>query len=155
MNPSTAYLAQQLAAASPAKRIAMLHDRAIGVLHEAIAAIGQGDIQRRWTANNKAGEIIETLWRTLDTERGGEIAANLERLYGFMLQHLTTVDMRNDPKPAKDVIQLLEPLRQSWYELVGREEAGGRAPEAAATADERPPGAGSAEPRANKVAMSA
>jgi len=155
MNPSTAYLAQQLAAASPAKRIAMLHDRAIGVLHQAVAAIEQGDIQRRWTANNKAGEIIETLWRTLDTERGGEIAANLERLYGFMLQHLTAVDMRNDPKPAQDVILLLEPLRQSWYELVGREEAGGRALEAAASADRRPPGAGSADPGANKVAMSA
>jgi len=155
MNPSTAYLAQQLAAASPAKRIAMLHDRAIGVLHQAVAAIEQGDIQRRWTANNKAGEIIETLWRTLDTERGGEIAANLERLYGFMLQHLTAVDMRNDPKPAQDVILLLEPLRQSWYELVGREEAGGRALEAAASADRRPPGADSADPHAAKVAMSA
>ena len=155
MNPSTAYLAQQLAAASPAKRIAMLHDRAIGVLHQAVAAIEQGDIQRRWTANNKAGEIIETLWRTLDTERGGEIAANLERLYSFMLQHLAAVDMRNDPKPAQDVILLLEPLRQSWYELVGREEAGGRALEAAASADRRPPGADSADPHAAKVAMSA
>ena len=65
--------------------------------------------------------IIETLWRTLDLEKGGEIAANLDRLYSFMLNRLTQVDLKNDPAPAREVMTLLEPLRRSWHEIVQRE----------------------------------
>lgn len=125
MTPAMAYLSQQLAGASPARRVAMLYDRAIGALRDAVQAIEAGDIQRRWNANRQAGEIIEALWVTLDMERGGEIAANLDRLYGFMLNHLMGVDLRNDPKPAQDVIDLLEPLRRSWHELAAREDGAG------------------------------
>lgn len=118
-----AYLSQQLASLSPARRVAMLYDKAIASLREAIQAIEEGDIQRRWRANSLAGQIIETLWATLDIERGGEIAANLDRLYSFMLRHLSEVDMKNNPKPAQDVIDLLEPLRQSWHELARQNDA--------------------------------
>lgn len=132
MNPSMAYLSRELASASPAKRVLMLHNRAIGALHDAIRAIEAGDIQRRWSANNQAVNVIEALWITLDMDRGGEIAANLDRLYAFMLNHLLAVDIHNDPKPAQDVINLLEPLRQSWQELADREGQGaGTAPEVA------------------------
>ena len=138
MTPSMAYLSQQLASLTPAKRVAMLYDKAIASLREAVQAIEEGDIQRRWNANHLAGQIIETLWATLDTERGGEIAANLDRLYSFMLRHLSDVDMKNDPKPAHDVIALLEPLRQSWHELAKQNDA-------EAHAARRPP-AGAARP---------
>ena len=121
MNGTTAYLARELSAASPAKRVAMLIDRAIGSLGEASQAIERGDIQARWTANQRASAIIETLWRTLDLEKGGEIAANLNRLYNFMLNRLTQVDLKNDPEPAREVMTLLEPLRRSWHEIVQRE----------------------------------
>jgi flagellar protein FliS len=121
MNGTTAYLARELSAASPAKRVAMLIDRAIGSLGEAIQAIERGDIQARWNANQRATAIIETLWRTLDLEKGGEIAANLDRLYNFMLNRLTQVDLKNDPAPAREVMTLLEPLRRSWHEIAQRE----------------------------------
>jgi len=117
----TAYLARELSAASPAKRVAMLLDRATASLGEVGRAIERGDIQGRWKANNQAVTIIETLWMTLDLEKGGEIATNLDRLYSFMLQHLTLVDLKNDPKPAAAVIALLEPLRRSWHEIAARE----------------------------------
>lgn len=100
----------------------MLYDRAIGALKDTVQAIEAGDIERRWKSNKLAGDVIETLWATLDVEQGGEIAENLNRLYSFMLQHLSTVDFKNDPKPAQEVIALLEPLRQSWHELARRTE---------------------------------
>ena len=108
MNGTTAYLARELSAASPAKRVAMLIDRAIGSLGEAVQAIERGDIQGRWNANQRATNIIETLWRTLELEKGGEIAANLEKLYSFMLNRLTQVDLKNDPAPAREVATLLD-----------------------------------------------
>ena len=44
MQRTTAYLARELSAASPAKKVAMLIDRAIQALNEAIRAIDRGDI---------------------------------------------------------------------------------------------------------------
>jgi flagellar protein FliS len=103
--------------ASPAKLVAMLYDKAIVSLREAIRAIEMGDVQTRFNANKRAGDIIAHLATTLDIERGGEIAANLARLYNFMLSRLVFVDVRNDPEPALEVIGLLEPLRESWNQL--------------------------------------
>jgi len=109
------YQTQQIMAASPAKLVAMLYDKAINCLQEAIRAIEAGEIEARWRANGRAMEIIEHLWMTLDLEQGGEIAANLDQLYRFMMIKLPEVDLHNNPQPARDAISLLEPLRRSWH----------------------------------------
>lgn len=111
------YKTQQVMNASPAKLIAMLYDKAILSLKKAIAAIEAGEIEARWKANAKATEIISHMWSTLDLEKGGEIAKNLEGLFSFMMSRLAEVDFKNDPAPALEVIELLEPLRQSWHRV--------------------------------------
>ncbi len=114
---SQKYLAQQIMSASPAKLVAMLYERAITLLREVVEAIEAGDIERRWRANSKATEVISHLWGTLDRERGGEIAENLNRVYGFMMMRLTMIDVENNAQAAREVIELLEPLRNSWQKL--------------------------------------
>lgn len=128
-NASQTYQTQAIMTASPVQLVAMLYDRAITCLNEAIKAIEAGEIERRWQANTKAIDIISHLAMTLDMDKGGQIAQNLEQLYRFMVAQLVNVDVRNDPKPARDVIKLLEPLRDSWKELArdgsaGRQAAG-------------------------------
>ena len=134
---SQKYLVQQIASASPARLVAMLYERAITLLRETVAAIESGDIERRWTANGKASEVISHLWGTLDRERGGEIAENLNRLYGFMMTRLTMIDVENSAQAARDVIVLLEPLRRSWQKIADGVPASGetesRSDEAAPT----------------------
>ena len=120
---SQTYLVQQIMTAAPAKLVAMLYERAITLLHETVDAIEAGDIERRWRANGKATDVICHLWGTLDRERGGEIAENLNRLYGFMMMRLTMIDVENDAQAAREVIELLEPLRRSWQELADGEGA--------------------------------
>ncbi len=117
------YLAQQIMSASPARLVAMLYERAITLLRETVEAIEAGDIERRWRANAKATEVVSHLWGTLDRERGGEIAENLNRVYGFMMMRLTMVDVENNAQAAREVIELLEPLRRSWQELANGEPA--------------------------------
>jgi len=111
------YRSQQIITASPAKVVAMLYDRAVRALHDAIAAIEAGDIESRWRHNNMAIEIVTQLAMHLDMERGGKIAENLDSLYRFALRRLPDVDLYNDPVPAREVIGILDPLRQSWHEL--------------------------------------
>ncbi len=123
---SQRYLTQQIMSASPAKLVAMLYERAITLLHETVQAIEAGDIARRWETNGKATEVISHLWGTLDRERGGEIAENLNQLYGFMTMRLTMVDVENDAQAAREVIGLLEPLLRSWREIADGSPANGK-----------------------------
>ena len=115
------YLTQEVMTASPAKLVSMLYDKVALSLKEAIAAIEAGEVEARWRANARAMEILSHMWSTLDVEKGGEIAQNLESLFSFMLARLPEVDFQNDPEPAREVIELLEPLRESWRELAKRE----------------------------------
>jgi flagellar protein FliS len=114
------YQRQQIMTASPARLVAMLFDKAIACLNDAIRAIEAGEIEARWRANKRAIEIVEHLWGTLDMEKGGEIAANLDQIYRFLLSHLREVDLQNNPQPARDAIALLEPLRGSWHTVADR-----------------------------------
>ncbi len=101
----------------PATLVAMLYDKAVACLKAAVQAIHNNEIETRWKNNHRAQEIISHLFKTLDLDRGGEIASNLEALYGYMLLRLPEVDANNDARVAEEVIELLEPLRASWNEL--------------------------------------
>lgn len=116
-NASQQYLTQQIMTASPAMLVFMLFEKAIGCLKETVKAIENNEIEARWRANSRAMEIISHLQLTLDLDKGGEIAANLDRLYSCILRRLPQVDIRNDALAAKESIALLEPLRDSWREL--------------------------------------
>ncbi len=150
------YLTQQIMSASPAKLVAMLHDKAITSLQEAVAAIELGDVQARHDANRKAIDVIAHLWGTLDLDQGGEIAANLGRIYDYMIRRLADVDFKQDPEAAREVIALLDPLRKSWYELT-KTEAAPEAPGAreAPPQGEAPAGTPSEVPAAGSLTISA
>lgn len=113
----TKYLNQQVLTASPSKLVYMLYDKAISSLREAIAAIEEGEIEKRWKANNRAMDIIQHMWTTLNIEESGEIGDNLNKLLPYMMLRLPDVDLNNDPEPAREVIILLEPLRDAWRQI--------------------------------------
>ncbi len=110
---------QQVMTADPVTPVSMLYDKAVLSLKAAVQAIHRNEIEARWQNNNKAVESINHLFMTLDLEKGGEIASNLEALYAYMLQRLLDVDLKNDARAAEEVIDLLEPVRASWRELAG------------------------------------
>ncbi|MBU3655438.1 MAG: flagellar export chaperone FliS [Alphaproteobacteria bacterium] len=115
-----AYSNQQILSASPARIVYLLYDRAIFWLKDAIIAIEANEIERRWKACCKARDIIEHFLTTLNHEEGGQISANLEKIFTCCLHRLPDVDIKNDPKAAQDVINLLEPLRDSWREVAAK-----------------------------------
>lgn len=136
-NASQEYLTQKIMTASPAMLVFMLYDKAISCLHEAIAAIKEDDIDGRWRGNNRAMKIVSHMQSTLNMELGGEVSENLDRMFTFILARLPEIDINNDPKPAHEVIGLLQPLRASWQELANRGEEPAR--EAARIAAEAKP----------------
>lgn len=116
-NAAMSYRTSGVTDVSPVKSVAILYDKVIEALQTAIHNIEEGNVHGRWEANKKACDIIVNLSACLDYNHGGEIAENLEQLYRFMLIRLMDVDMKNDPKAAREVIKLLQPLRRSWHRL--------------------------------------
>ena len=114
MNP---YRLQEIMTAPPAERILKLYEGARHFLLKAIDAIEQGDVSARYNANQRAANIIVHLRDILELEKGGEIAENLNRLYGFCLDRLVDTDLKNDAQAPKDVIDVLAPMEASWREL--------------------------------------
>ncbi len=122
----------------PSARVAFAYEAAIRFLKEAEAAIGRGEIEARWRASERARTIVRTLEAALDRERGGEIAARLGALYRYVDQRLTALNVRNDAAIARELIALLDPLREAWARLGrGNDGANATAPDRGSEAPTR------------------
>jgi flagellar protein FliS len=59
----------------------------------------------------------------LDFERGGEIAKNLARIYGYMLRELLAIGINRDPAPLGELVSMTEELLGAWIRIVDEAEA--------------------------------
>ncbi|MEZ4483765.1 MAG: flagellar export chaperone FliS [Syntrophotaleaceae bacterium] len=112
------YQSTQVDTASREQILIMLYDGAIRFTRQAIHAMENGDRNGKMVGIQKAMAIIAEFRNTLDHKIGGEIAANLDALYAFMIQSLTQANLKNDPQPLKVVDDLLSDLRATWKEAV-------------------------------------
>lgn len=115
---SNNYLENQINSASPEQLLIMFYDGAIRFTSQAAQAVENKDIEKRTYYINKAGAIIAELNATLDHDIGGAIAADLNRLYDFMLRELHKANSSNNLKRIKIVETLLTDLRQTWQEAI-------------------------------------
>ncbi len=104
--------------ASPHRLIAMLFEAARAAISLASAAMQRGDVMVKLRAFDKAISIIgQGLQSSLDRERGGEIATQLDTLYDYMLRRLLLANATNDAAILEEVDQLLVPLQEAWAEI--------------------------------------
>src|SRR6185503_18770652 len=82
---ATAYREREVLTASPARLVVMVYDHVIANLHRARVA---NKVDVRVEAISKAREGITELLVTLDIERGGALATQLQSLYTYMLTEL-------------------------------------------------------------------
>jgi len=107
----------EIGKAFPCQLVVVLYDQAIASLTAAMDAIERGDIEGRFNATMEATDVISQLYLALDMEQGGEIAETLGSLYNYILTQLPRVNFDNKPDVAEQAIQLLRPVRDSWFEL--------------------------------------
>lgn len=104
--------------ASPHKLIAMLYDGARAAIARAKFHLEGGNIAERGNAISKAIDIIDNgLRAVLDHEAGGEISANLEALYEYMVRRLMLANLRRDAALLAEVDTLLEGLASAWAQV--------------------------------------
>jgi len=114
MEDYAAYKENDILTRPPEQLVVLLYEGAISSLKRAAAAMEAGDHETKAHHCNRAQAIIDELNVSLDTEAGGEVAANLRRLYLFMTTHLSQANVRQDPQMIRDVVACLEDLNEGW-----------------------------------------
>ncbi len=102
-------------AASPHKLIVMLFEGAIAAINNAKTTMKAGQFEDKGRAITKAVLIVDEGMRaSLDKKNGGEIAANLDALYGYIIQCLMRANLRNDQALLDEALVLLTDLKTAW-----------------------------------------
>ncbi len=119
MRKVSAYQDTAVTTQSKGRLIVLLYDGAIKFMKLAIKEMEAGNFEAKGQYINRAQDIINELSAVLDTDAGGEIAANLRKLYCFMNNHLSEANTKCEPEKIAEVIALMEELNKSWKAIAG------------------------------------
>ena len=117
------YQQLDITTASPEALVAKLFDGALVNVRRARELEDPGLVADRGRAISKAVAIVGELRGALDLEQGGEIAANLDGLYEFVIDRLLEANMQRTGKPLDEAIQILGTLGEAWHEIAGQRRA--------------------------------
>ena len=123
-NPGArAYQTQSILTASPGQLVLLMYDGCLRFMAQARAGFALPEdnprrIETIHTALLRAQAILSELRANLDMEAGGEIAANLDRLYDYHLRRLFECNLRKDEAPLIEVEGLVRTLRDAWAEML-------------------------------------
>ena len=112
------YQNNQILNASPEQILILLYDGSIRFCRQAIQAMDAGDRTGQAEKISRAMAIVCEFANTLDHKVGGQIATDLDALYGFMTRELTRANLKNDRKALETVENLLTGLRSTWVEAI-------------------------------------
>lgn len=93
------------------------YDRLLEALEEAIVAIDSVDACRRRKAIQSAAEALTALYLDLDVKESGQNVDGLANFYGYLIGRLLRANLYGDRGILRNIIELLEPLRESGATL--------------------------------------
>ena len=91
---------------------------AISFSRIAMEKAANGDKSERGKYVSKAQAIVAELMNTLDHEVGGDITAQLERLYMFIINEYVQANVNNSVSSLENTIKILSMLRDTWVEAI-------------------------------------
>src|SRR3989442_8282923 len=107
---------------SPTKLVVLLYEGAIRFLQQSISAIESNDLDTKRQAVDRAVAVIQHLQSTLDMNRGGEVAAEIDRLYTYIHSKILEGSTKLQTIALEEAIKLLTVLLSGWEEAARKEE---------------------------------
>lgn len=107
-------LGAQVARATPVELVLLLTDGLLEELARARAHIVGKRYELKANSLDRCVEIINGLSSSLDLDQGGDVVANLARLYEYCAGRLYTAGVQLDPDIIDEVTTLLTTIRQGW-----------------------------------------
>jgi len=99
---------------SPLGVLIQLYEGAVNFLEKSVVACDDGRVDDFKEGVERGRRIIEEFKRTLDFSHGGQVPAQLNDLYDFMLDSLTQADLTHDTQYIQRVIDQLNILLDGW-----------------------------------------
>ena len=116
-NYQNAYKKASVNTLDQTKLIIMLYDGAIKNASFAVEHMKSGQIEKVHDCLIKTKNIVTELMATLNMDRGGDIANNLQSLYSYMFSQLIEANMNKKTEPVVVVIDLLKELPAAWTQI--------------------------------------
>ncbi len=111
------YRKTNVVTADPKRLVLMCYEGAIDCLKIGKQKLTEKDYEGKGKNIAKARDIISELKSSLNFDKGGTIAANLDSLYNYMLGRIMEADLENDVQAFEDVIGILVDLESAWEEI--------------------------------------
>jgi len=103
-----------VSSANGVQLIQMLFDGLLESLAATKGHIQNGAIAEKGKSIARASRIVIGLQGALDFERGGDLANNLNELYGYVTRRLLHVNARNDLDALEEIFGLMNEIRTAW-----------------------------------------
>lgn len=117
-NAHSTYQTVQITTTDRGRLLLMMYEGAIKFLKQSKAGLEEKDIAKFCRFLSKGQAIIAELMNTLDFEKGGTIARDLDRLYDFMMFYLSEANLYRDGERITKVIGLIETIYSAYREII-------------------------------------
>lgn len=104
------------ATSSPAGLVVTSYQAAVRALKEVARAMRDNDFASRTRNIDLAFELISELRKSLNPEKGGEIADKLSALYEYFTREIVAANALGDPDRLTPVIEMMSELADAWEE---------------------------------------
>jgi len=116
-NAAKRYREEHVNGLSQKDLLLMLYDGAIKFATEARDFIEKKDFVNSYKTIIKSRDVVTELLCILNIDVGGEVAANLQRLYIYIIGRLTEANFTHEVALLDNVLTILRNLRSAWAEL--------------------------------------
>jgi len=121
--PYQAYQNTQVQTSNQKQLLVLMFDGMNRFMNQAIRSIGENDIEVAHTNLHRTGQILLELLSTLREDKGGEIAANLKKIYVFCYERIVIANLKKDVQEIRDVQVVINNLGDGWRQI-GRAKIG-------------------------------
>jgi flagellar protein FliS len=115
---ANAYLATQVTTTSQGRLLVMLYDAGIKFLKQAKEYMLAKDYAKKGILISRAIDIISELASSLNKEKGGQIAENLQALYTYCNFELARANLRMDAAKLDEIVNILTNLRDAYAQIL-------------------------------------
>ena len=112
-----AYRQRAVEGASPVGLVVLLYGTIVASLLRAQQALQENNTEKRVLELNHVLAVIGQLQGTLDFERGGQVAVQLDQFYNVMRARVLQASMQNSKPILEDLVRHFTSLKEAWQEV--------------------------------------
>ena len=119
---SSRYERTEIATAGKIDLVILCYEKTIQSLRQVILNYEAKDYAAKAKAFTRAMNLINELQNSLDCEKGGEIAKNLDSIYSYLTRRLLDADIKKDISVFEEGVRILSELKEAWEGISSEED---------------------------------